>query len=89
MAQGGIVVVLGNVGGDAISVPPGLLIGRRLRVCGSGMATLEDVRQSLAMLQAGMIKAVITAALKFSEAARAHALIEARAVEGRVVLQGW
>jgi NADPH:quinone reductase-like Zn-dependent oxidoreductase len=53
------------------------------------MATLEDVRQSLAMLQASMIKAVITASLKFSEAARAHAMIEARAVEGRVVLQGW
>jgi NADPH:quinone reductase-like Zn-dependent oxidoreductase len=89
MAQGGIVVVLGNVGGDAVPVPPGLLIGRRLRVIGSGMATLEDVRQSLAMLQAGMIKAVITASLKFSEAAKAHAMIEARAVEGRVVLQGW
>jgi NADPH:quinone reductase-like Zn-dependent oxidoreductase len=89
MAQGGIVVVLGNVGGDAVPVSPGLLIGRRLRVSGSGMATIEDVRQSLAMLQAGMIKAVITASLRFSEADRAHAMIEARAVEGRIVLQGW
>jgi acryloyl-coenzyme A reductase len=89
MAQGGIVVVLGNVGGDAVPVPPGLLIGRRLRVSGSGMATLEDLRQSLAMLQAGMIKPVISASLKFSEAAWAHAMIEARAVEGRIVLQGW
>src|SRR6516225_7771182 len=89
MAQGGIVVVLGNVGGDAVLVPPGLLIGSGFRVSGSGMATLEDVRQSLAMLQAGMIQAVITASLKFSEAAKAHSMIEARAVEGRVVLQGW
>jgi D-arabinose 1-dehydrogenase-like Zn-dependent alcohol dehydrogenase len=89
MTQGGIVVVLGNVGGDAVPVSPGLLIGRRLRVSGSGMATLEDVAQSLAMLQAGMVKAVVSATVKFSEAAKAHAMIEALAVEGRVVMQGW
>ncbi len=89
MTQGGIVVVLGNVGGDAVPVSPGLLIGRRLRVSGSGMATLEDVHQSLAMLQAGMVKAVISASMKFSEAPKAHAMLEARAVEGRVVMQGW
>jgi len=89
MGQGGIAVVLGNVGGEAVPVSPGLLIGRRLRVCGSGMATLEDVQQSLAMLQAGMIKPVISASVKFSEASKAHAMLEARAVEGRVVMQGW
>ena len=89
MTQGGIVVVLGNVSGDAVPVAPGLLIGRRLRVSGSGMATLEDVRQSLAMLEAGMVRAVISASVKFSEAAKAHAMLEARAVEGRVVMQGW
>src|SRR5277367_1493448 len=36
MALGGIVVVLGNVDGNAVPVLPGLLIGRRLRVSGSG-----------------------------------------------------
>jgi acryloyl-coenzyme A reductase len=89
MAQGGIVVVLGNVSGNTVPVSPGLLIGRRLRVAGSGMATLEDVAHSLAMLQAGMVKPVIAATVKFSEAAKAHTLLEARAVEGRVLMQGW
>ncbi len=89
MTQGGIVVVLGNVGGEAVPVLPGLLIGRRLRIAGSGMATLEDVRQSLAMLDAGMVKAIVSATVKFSDAAKAHAMLEARAVEGRVVMQGW
>jgi NADPH:quinone reductase-like Zn-dependent oxidoreductase len=89
MALGGIAVVLGNVGGAAVPVPPGLLIGRRLRVVGSGMGTLDDVRQSLAMLQAGLVKPVISAKVKFSEAAKAHAMLEAKAVEGRVVMQGW
>ena len=81
MATGGIAVVLGNVGGEAVPVAPGLLIGRRLRVTGSGMGTLEDVRQSLAMLQAGMVKPIISAVVKFSEAAAAHAMLEARSVE--------
>ena len=88
MTQGGIVVVLGNIGGEAVPVLPGLLIGRRIRIVGSGMATL-DVRQSLAMLDAGMVKAIVSASVKFSEAAKAHAMLEARAVEGRVVMQGW
>lgn len=89
MTQGGIVVVLGNVGGDAVPISPGLLIGRRLRIAGSGMATLEDVQQSLAMLQAGMVKAVVSASVKFSEAPKAHAMLETRAVTGRVLMQGW
>lgn len=89
MALGGIAVVLGNVGGAPVPILPGLLIGRRLRVAGSGMGTLDDIRQSLAMLQAGLVKPVISAKVKFSEAAMAHAMLEAKAVEGRVVMQGW
>jgi acryloyl-coenzyme A reductase len=89
MTQGGMVVVLGNVSGEPVPVMPGLLIGRRLRISGSGMATLEDVQQSLAMLQAGMVKPIISATVKFSEAAKAHAMLETRAVEGRVVMRGW
>ena len=89
MTQGGAVVVLGNVNGDAVPVSPGLLIGRRLRVCGSGMATIEDVGHSLAMLAAGLVKPIVSASLKFSEAAKAHELIESRGAEGRIILQGW
>jgi acryloyl-coenzyme A reductase len=89
MTQGGMVVVLGNVSGVPVPVMPGLLIGRRLRISGSGMATLEDVQQSLAMLQAEMVKPIISATVKFSEAAKAHAMLETRAVEGRVVMRGW
>src|ERR1700733_13956918 len=82
MTQGGMVVVLGNVSGEPVPVMPGLLIGRRLRISGSGMATLEDVQHSLAMLQAEMVKPIISATVKFSEAAKAHAMLESRTVEG-------
>jgi D-arabinose 1-dehydrogenase-like Zn-dependent alcohol dehydrogenase len=89
MTQGGIVVVLGNVGGDTVPVLPGLLIGKRLRISGSGMATLEDVQQSLAMLQSGMVKAVVSETVRFTDAPKAHAMLESRATMGRVVMQGW
>jgi len=89
VTQGGSVVVLGNVAGAAVPVMPGLLIGRRVRIAGSGMAPVDEVRQALAMLASGMIKAVISDSMKFSEASKAHALMEARGVQGRVVLQGW
>ena len=89
MAQGGTVVVLGNIGGEAVPVSPGLLIGRRISIVGSGMATLEEVQHALALIEGGQVKPVISASVKFSEAAHAHALLESRAVEGRVVMQGW
>ncbi len=89
MSQGGAAVILGNVGGSAVPVTPGLLIGRRLRIAGSGMAPVDEVRQALAMLASGMIKAVVSASMKFPEASKAHAMMEARDVQGRVVLQGW
>jgi acryloyl-coenzyme A reductase len=89
LTQGGIAVVLGNVMGAAVPVNPGLLIGRRLRIAGSGMAPLDEVRQALALLASGTIKAVVSASMKFPEASKAHALMESRGVQGRVVLQGW
>jgi len=89
MAQGGTVVVLGNIDGHPVDVLPGLLIGRRIRVMGSGSGTLEDIRQALAMLVAGQIRPIVSAKLPFSEIRRAHELLDTKGVEGRVVMQGW
>jgi NADPH:quinone reductase-like Zn-dependent oxidoreductase len=89
LATGGTAVVMGNIGGDAVPVAPGLLIGRRLRVQGSGMAPPEDVRHALALLAAGQVKPVVSAVVRFPEAARAHRMLEERVAEGRVLLEGW
>jgi hypothetical protein len=51
------------------------------------MATLEDVRRSLAILQAATAKAVIMASVKLSEGAKAHSMIEARA--DRLLTVSW
>jgi acryloyl-coenzyme A reductase len=89
MTQGGTVVVLGNIGAAHVTLTPGLLIGRRLRIVGSGSATFEDLRQSISLLATGAIQPVVAQRLPFTQAARAHALLDERAITGRVVMQGW
>ncbi|MCB2253765.1 alcohol dehydrogenase catalytic domain-containing protein [Pseudomonas chlororaphis] len=89
MALGGRVVVLGNVRPGSVPINPGLLIGRRLTVRGSGSATLEELRMALALIHSGQVKPLIDRVLPFHEVARAHALLESRQVSGRIVLSGW
>ncbi|WP_437882370.1 alcohol dehydrogenase catalytic domain-containing protein [Pseudomonas sp. LRF_L74] len=89
MSMGGRVVVLGNVESRDVSIAPGLLIGRRIFVQGSGSATLEDLRRALAMIAAGQVRPLIDRVLPFTEVSRAHALLEARQVNGRIVMSGW
>ena len=88
-AQNAVIVVLGNIGAKRIEIDPGLVIMRRLRICGSGNATYNDVRIALHLLATGAVKPFIGAVLPFPRARDGHAMMEQRKVTGRVVLSGW
>jgi acryloyl-coenzyme A reductase len=88
-AQQATVVVLGNIGAQRVELDPGLVIMRRIRIAGSGNATFKDVRVALHLLATGAVKPFIGRVLPFPQAAEGHALMERRAVTGRVVLAGW
>jgi acryloyl-coenzyme A reductase len=88
-AQLATVVVLGNIGARPVELDPGLVIMRRIRIAGSGNATFKDVHVALHLLASGAVKPFIGRVLPFPQAAEGHALMERRAVTGRVVLQGW
>jgi NADPH:quinone reductase-like Zn-dependent oxidoreductase len=88
-AQNAIVVVLGNIGAKRVEIDPGLVIVRRIRISGSGNATYKDVEIALHLLSAGAVKPFIGVVLPFQRASEGHALMEQRAVVGRVVLSGW
>jgi acryloyl-coenzyme A reductase len=88
-AQNATVVVLGNIGAQPVELDPGLVIMRRIRIAGSGNATFSDVHTALHLLATKAIKPCIGRILPFAQAAQGHALIEQRAVSGRVVLQDW
>lgn len=85
----GIAVVLGNIGTESVELNPGLIVGRRLRIAGSGNATFRDVGKAMELLASGSVKAQIGRIMPFPRAGEAHALIETRAIVGRVVLSGW
>jgi NADPH:quinone reductase-like Zn-dependent oxidoreductase len=88
-AQNAIVVVLGNIGTQPVAIDPGLLIVRRIRIAGSGNATYADVHRALHLLATGAVKPFIGRVLRFPDVAQGHALMEQRAVVGRIVLNGW
>jgi D-arabinose 1-dehydrogenase-like Zn-dependent alcohol dehydrogenase len=88
-AQLATVVVLGNIGARPVEIDPGLVIMRRIRIAGSGNATFKDVQMALHLLATKAVKPCIGRVLPFPRAAEGHALMEQRAVTGRVVLQGW
>ena len=88
-AQNAIVVVLGNIGAKRVEIDPGLVIVRRIRISGSGNATYKDVEIALHLLATGAVKPFIGAVLPFPRASEGHAMMEQRAVVGRVVLSGW
>lgn len=83
------IVVLGNIGVRPVEIDPGLVIMRRIRIAGSGNATFKDVHVALHLLATGAVKPFIGRVLPFPQAAEGHALMERRAVTGRVVLAGW
>lgn len=88
-AQRAMVVVLGNIGTRPVEVDPGLVIARRIRIAGSGNATYADVHRALHLLATGAVKPFIGRILPFPDVAKGHALMEQKAVVGRVVLNGW
>jgi acryloyl-coenzyme A reductase len=88
-AQNATVVVLGNIAAEPVELDPGLVIMRRIRIAGSGNATFADVDTALHLLATGKVKTCIGCVLPFPKAAEGHAMLEQRAVTGRVVLAGW
>lgn len=88
-AQNAAIVLLGNIGAAPVDIMPGLVIGRRLRLMGSGNATYKDLRQSLELMASGRVVPFIDKVIPFPEVGQGHAMMENRQVTGRVVLSGW
>ena len=88
-ASNAMIVVLGNVGAQPVGLDPGLVIMRRIRIAGSGIATFADVGTALHLLARKAVAPFIDRILPFAQAHQGHALMEKRAVCGRIVLQGW
>ncbi len=86
LAPGGRLVVVGNLESGLVEINPGLVIVKELEIIGAYATTQNELRQALALLESKAVKPWIAEVLPLAEAARAHQLLEDRAVAGRLVL---
>ena len=87
LKPGGRLVLVGNVEPDGVKFNPGLAILRELEIIGSCHATVADLKKVVDLVDRGLIEPEIGVVLPVAEAARAHRMMEAREVTGRVVLR--
>jgi acryloyl-coenzyme A reductase len=83
---GGTVAIVGNLDAGPVGIVPGAFIVRELRMFGSAGTTKEELKDSLSLIARGVIQPHIHDTLPLAEASRAHAILEARAASGRLVL---
>jgi putative PIG3 family NAD(P)H quinone oxidoreductase len=96
LANNGRLVVIGVLGGAKGTLNLGLVLAKRLTVTGSTLrsrtpAAKGEIAKALRLhvwplLESGRIKPVVQEFLPLSDAARAHAMLEANSVAGKLVL---
>jgi len=83
---GGRVVTVGATSGHAASIDLRQIFFRQVEVLGSTMGSKGDLCEALPLVEAGKIHPVVDRILPLWEARRAHELLEARQVFGKIVL---
>jgi acryloyl-coenzyme A reductase len=86
LAPRGRLVIVGNTEPAPLPLEPGLMILKELRVHGSAHADRDDLAAVIDLVLAGAITPVPARRRPLSEAACAHAELDARTVTGRAVL---
>ncbi|MBI4060933.1 MAG: zinc-binding dehydrogenase [Elusimicrobia bacterium] len=82
----GRLVTCGSTSGPKLELDMRYLFSRQLRILGSRMGSLAEMREAWKLVEAGKVKPVVDKVLPLDEAAAAHALLESRAQFGKVVL---
>lgn len=86
LRKGGRMVICGATGGDNPAISIREIYQRHRQILGAPMGNLKDFRDLLHSVISGQVKPLIHAVLPLERIAEAHALIEDRAVVGKVVI---
>jgi NADPH:quinone reductase-like Zn-dependent oxidoreductase len=86
LARGGRLVVCGATSGHEVPTNLRLLFFKNLSFLGSTMGKKSELLEILALLGQGKLRPVIDRVLPVRDVARAHELLESRAVVGKIVL---
>jgi len=84
---GGRVVVLGNVEGKEVSIPPAYLILKEISLVGTKSCTASEMRTLLQALSTGRFHADVSGCVPFAEGADIHRRMEAGTGNGRLVME--
>jgi NADPH:quinone reductase-like Zn-dependent oxidoreductase len=85
--SGGAVVTCGATAGFEATIDLRHVFFRQIRILGSTMGPKGDLFEILDLVAAGRLRPVIHEVLPLAQAARAHEMLESRAVFGKVVLE--
>jgi NADPH:quinone reductase-like Zn-dependent oxidoreductase len=87
LAWGGRLVCCGATAGPEVKLNLRAVFFKQLEILGSTMGTPGDLLRAWHEVQAGRIRPVVDRVLPMSRIADAHALLEARAAFGKIVLE--
>ncbi len=87
IAVGGRWLMIGQLTGDFVPFNPAQLFLKNISLLAATSTTRDQLRQCLDMVARGDIRPIVSERLPLSEARRAHQLVEAGAVSGRILLQ--
>jgi len=89
LRRGGFFVNFGLVGGVKDTLNFAALIFNQHQIRGSMMGSLAELRRGLLLVEAGDLRPCLDRSFPLAEAAGAHAYIDSRQVQGKVVLLPW
>jgi NADPH:quinone reductase-like Zn-dependent oxidoreductase len=87
LAWGGTYVTCGATTGHQVQVDLRAVFFKQLSILGATMGSMGEMRAAWAAVEAGSIRPVLDRVLPMSELAAAHALLEQRAVIGKLVVE--
>jgi acryloyl-coenzyme A reductase len=84
---GGRWILVGQLSGEFVPFNPAQLFLKNISVISATSTTRNQLRQCLELVASGSIRPVVSKRMPLSEVRRAHEIVEAGAVAGRIVLQ--
>jgi D-arabinose 1-dehydrogenase-like Zn-dependent alcohol dehydrogenase len=87
MGIGGRWILIGQLTGQFVPFNPAQLFLKNVSMLSATTTTRRQLEDCLALVARGAVKPIIAMALPLEEAARAHELVEAGKVAGRIVLR--
>ena len=85
--SGGTIVTAGATSGDEVSMDVTALFVKQLRILGSRLGTMDDALAAARHLEAGRFQPLVGAVVPLDEIERAHRMLEAGSVVGKIVVR--